>query len=186
MKSTDLSRAIARLTYKTWATTDIEHRARRLREARMLPTGRGSASPEIEPAEAVSLVIALGACEHAVHVVNAVMRYAPMVPVGGLGASFCGASTFGDALAEILADVRWLYNVERVAIRRNWPEATITWRQAGEERTAIYRPEGTPDRGYGDAVQVDVIFGAGFLHQLAIDLAEPPESGEWTREVPAP
>ena len=86
--------------------------------------------------------------------------------------AFMAATTFGEALYRILADHAYKLKVKRVIICKLWREASIEWTSGGKLKRATYRAEDLPKTGYGFAVREDTTFSGGFLHQLAIDLAE--------------
>ena len=183
MRVREFEHCIASIT--PWSVSDLDQRTRRLREHRMLPTGgRGTNAPEMAPEHAATLLIALGGAERAVDAHKAVLEYAPMVPKDTNGRDFLGSETFAEALTDILSDGALADRVEEIRICRSWEEATITYRtETGNIERQRYAPADQPETGYGFAVRNEIVFGAGFISQVALDLSQPPEDGEWVSDL---
>jgi hypothetical protein len=87
---------------------------RKLREARLLPTGgRGPHAPEIGPREAATVLIAICASRQAVDAADAVRAFASLRPKFN-DEAFEGAGTLSDALAAALASPAAAKRVRRI------------------------------------------------------------------------
>lgn len=133
-----------------WRPSDIEQRARLLREARLLPhAGRGRESPPIGPENVATLLIGLAATSRAVEVVQAVEIYSQLPPVSGGSDPLTRAPNFGAALAAVLLDRSLGTAIRDVVVCQSWPEATIRYVKGKKRkhRSDVFLPvDGRPAR----------------------------------------
>lgn len=106
--------------------------------------------------------------------------FEPKLPV----CQFTGERQFGPALKKLLTDTELAERVEEIVVSRDWPEATIAYRDADEIKHSRFVDEiqermATRSHWSG-ALRVSSTLGGGPIHQIAIDLAEEDEAGEWT------
>lgn len=150
-----------------WRPSDVEQRARLLREGGLLPHGgRGKTSPHVMARDVATLLLGLAAAGRAVDVVTVVNRYR------GLRSSssnaFANAPDFFAALTLILEDGEFLRVVDRVEVCRSWPEAVIVYRKGKKDKTRVetYLPlSGRPERR--DQIQVSVNLRTEMLRGLS-------------------
>jgi hypothetical protein len=134
-----------------WRPSDIEQRARLLREARKLPhAGRGRESPPVGPEHVATLLIGLAATSRAVEVVQAVEVYEALVPLRGRrDDALTRAPTFATALSSVVLDLSLGSVIRDVVICQSWPEATIRYVKGKKQknRADVFVPSaGRPQR----------------------------------------
>ncbi len=131
-----------------WRPSDIEQRARLLREAGLLPRGvRGRAGPVVGSRDVATLIVGLAATGKAVEVEAATRDYMALVPSDQH--ALAGAPDFGSALTMALEDSQVMELVDRVSICRSWPEAWIVFRvgkKAKKIRESYVPLSGKPTR----------------------------------------
>ena len=96
---------------------------------------------------------------------------------------FTGERHFGPALKSILATAQLAEQVHEIAVTRDWPEATITYRDGATPQRSRFvdeleRLRATRHRLTG-ALRTVCTLGGEIVHQLAIDLNET-DDDEWT------
>jgi len=156
-----------------WRPSDVEQRARLLREAGLLPQGgRGRASPPVVARDVATLLVGLGSTGKAVEVVSVVEAYLALVPSGPN--PFARAPNFGTALTVIFEDAQVLGLVDRVEMCRSWPEASIVFRggKKGKKRRETYLASaGRPERR--DQIEIVATVHSEMLSELGSGLAGP-------------
>lgn len=99
------------LSYRSSA--DLVQRFQSLRGFRLLPKGRGKNAQHLNLKETVAGILSI-ASDKPGYAGTASKLLMNLKPVGGVGASFQGASTFGDAVARLLEDEEYLNSVLEV------------------------------------------------------------------------
>jgi hypothetical protein len=154
-----------------WTPSDVEQRARLLREGGLLPHGgRGRPSPPVIPRDVATLLLGLSATGRAVEVVPVVKVYRDLQSSSNNG--FARAPDFATALTVILEDTEFLRMVDRVEICRSWPEAVIVYRKGKKSKTRVetYLPHhGRPARR--DQIQVSVNLRTEMLLRLSSSIS---------------
>lgn len=175
--------------------SDLDIRFRKLREdGKLRQSGRRLDAPPIERGEAANILIACAGSRSAVDAADAVSTFRRLVPWGD---GFAGADTFGEAFEAVLSKPELADAISEIALTlpvesggrhlQPWPFATIRWRQGGAEMRATYIPKkqlervGGADPGnLGSATMRDVVvFGRGFLHDIASRLNDADDDDEW-------
>lgn len=105
--------------------------------------------------------------------------FVPKVPA----CPFTGERQFGPALKRILDTPQLAERLHEIAVTRDWPEATITYRDGATTQQSrfvdeIERLRATRHRRTG-ALRTVCTLGGEIVHQLAIDLNET-DDDEWT------
>jgi hypothetical protein len=101
MRARELELLLGELTPRS--KSDLDIRMRKLREAKLLPTGgRGPNAPHIGPREAATMLIAICCSRQAVDAAQAVPVFASLLPKFS-DEAFEGASSFGEALTGALS-----------------------------------------------------------------------------------
>jgi hypothetical protein len=165
MRATDLEDLLKDRRRKSRA--DLALRENKLREAGLLPTGRGRSAPHIQPIHAVRIVIAAAAHVNAADCPAAVMQYMALKlvrtrhrlghpePEHLAAVHFAkGAATFGAALEAALSSVPLALTVRGIYLTAPVPKnkylrdpiADITWTQNGHrEERSTYVPKGSDE-----------------------------------------
>jgi hypothetical protein len=101
MRARELELLLGELTPRS--KSDLDIRMRKLREAKLLPTGgRGPNAPHISPREAATMLIAICCSRQAVDAADAVSVFASLL-AKWTDEAFEGAGTFAEALTVALA-----------------------------------------------------------------------------------
>lgn len=201
MRARQLEMLLSKFSGRT--ATDLDQRARRLRESRMVPSvGPGRYAPEIDASHAATMIIAAAASSKAVDAVQGVATYSPMIAVHD---GFAGCKTFGEAMESILASDIVAGRILHVELM-DFTDATglscatvsraarVTWND-GEDVThaALYVSEKESNRLKGKdfdplkfgstGMYPRMVIGGGLLQQVSLELAEEDATGYSEREA---
>lgn len=123
-----------------WSATDLEQKARRLREAGFLPQGgHGVNAPHARPFHAANLLLGVAGATGASSVVDALAPRLSLVSKG--------SAVLADVLADVLSDVGAANKVELVTVSRSHLWAKIDWRDGRSDEFTPAKP--VPERSTG-------------------------------------
>lgn len=180
MNSRELENDLA--SFSTCSPATIDHTARALREAGLLPVGgRGPHAPQLSSAHVANMLIALGAPRIAdvqqftidrINMPHA--RNWAQYDNDEMPGPFAGAKTFGEALKAILEDPHHKHPVAFVIICKDWPYAAIhiKGREDKPHEYGYIRFKVARDSGFHTApIRSEMRINIGVLQQLAMELA---------------
>lgn len=145
-----------------WPASDIEHRARKLREAGFLPQGgHGRHAPDMRPYQAVNLLLGIASSHAASHVVEQLAPRLSLVTKSG--------AVLADVLADVLSSVKAANQIEALVVSRSRLEARIEWRDGHVDEFAPAKP--VSERSTG--MRCDVTIDRMVFKEVAEWLSEP-------------
>ncbi|MCW0235305.1 MAG: hypothetical protein OJJ21_17025 [Ferrovibrio sp.] len=161
--------------FSPFSQSTIDHTARQLREAGMLPIGgRGNAAPEITPQHAASFLAALAA-PRLIEAASFAAKINRMKPTNGDEYGFAGARTFGDAFSAILSDDKRRLAVAKVQICRDWPYAAIHFKSEMDkpvyEFGFVEKSAAQSEGEFTHPISTYVQYNGGVLQGFAMELA---------------
>ena len=159
-----------------WPTADVEQRLRRLHGADLIEKQGGPYTRDATPGELALLLLSL-ASPRAVDAATYASRFAALRLWRENRAT---KVTLRDELTRLLEAPSAAEPIEALHLSRTEPLAWLDMQASdGDERTRIFQPVRRSSRP-SFAISVNVRVSGVVLSQLALDLQEPDESGEWT------
>lgn len=145
-----------------WPASDIEHRARKLREAGFLPQGgHGRHAPDMRPYQAANLLLGIASSHAASHVVEQLAPRLSLVTRSG--------AVLADVLTEVLSSVKAANQIEALVVSRSRLEARVEWRDGRVDEFTPAQPR--QERSTG--MKCDVTIDRMVFTEVAEWLSEP-------------